>query len=50
MGLASAVLVAAKGPLFTNSFLVRLKKAGGPQLARQVADRTGFDFLGPVST
>ncbi|KAK9497184.1 hypothetical protein O3M35_004549 [Rhynocoris fuscipes] len=34
--------------VFTNSFYVRLKGNGGPEIASLVAKRTGFDNYGPV--
>lgn len=43
-------LVLVQGDVFTNSFLVRLRdEAPGLEVARAVAERNGFDILGPVS-
>jgi hypothetical protein len=44
---ASDLLQAAD--VFTNSFLVRLKRDHGVELAKEVAARAGFESLGPVS-
>ena len=43
-------LALVQGDVFTNSFLVRLRdEAPGLEVARAVAERNGFDILGPVS-
>jgi hypothetical protein len=35
--------------VFTNSFLVRLRGEPGNEVAHRVANRNGFENLGPVS-
>lgn len=49
--LAAIVLVsaAASREVFTNSFLVRFKRSVGHDEVHQLAQRHGFDNLGPVS-
>jgi hypothetical protein len=37
------------GEVFTNSFLVRLHGEPGNEVAHRVANRNGFENLGPVS-
>ena len=41
--------IAGPAELFTNSFLVRLRRDVDPAEAHSVAERNGFVNLGPVS-
>lgn len=41
---------AATGDVFTNTFYVKLNGERGNDVAHEIAQRAGFENLGPVST
>lgn len=49
LAVSMLIAVAASSEVFTNSFLVRFKRGVPHAEAHQVAQRHGFDNLGPVS-